>query len=231
MHPPVRAGVTRSSVVVIAGVGLYAECVATHLAGCDGIAVAGATTDPGDALRLVRERRPDVVLLGIDVRDGLALLRLIAGERDPARVVVLGLDESDHRVIQCAESGAAGFVALDAPLAALAPLIRRVAVGEAACSPRIAARLLERVAALASTCDPQPADVALTPREREIVALIDEGLSNKEIARRLCIELATVKNHVHNVLRKLEVNRRAEAAALLRRAGRDRVVDLGAHRN
>jgi two-component system nitrate/nitrite response regulator NarL len=229
-HPSFRADEAPCSVVVIAGLAVYAESVAHQLGGHEGIEVNGATADPGRALHLVREARPDVVLLGMDLPEGVALLRLIAGEHTAARIVALGLDERDGRVIECAEAGIAGYVAPGTRLAALAPLVRSVAAGEAACSPRIAARLLERVAALASASGPQPPGGALTPREREIVALIDDGLSNKQIARRLGIELATVKNHVHNVLRKLEVSGRAEAAALLRRAGGGHVIELGGAR-
>jgi DNA-binding NarL/FixJ family response regulator len=85
--------------------------------------------------------------------------------------------------------------------------------GEALFSPRMAASLLRRVAALAATQPSPSAQVRLTPRERDIMRLLDEGLSNKEIAQRLGIEVATVKNHVHNILEKLQVHRRGEAAA------------------
>src|SRR5881296_1366294 len=95
--------------------------------------------------------------------------------------------------------------------------------GVAICSPRVAACLLRRVAALAAGHGGDLPRAQLTNREREIVRLIDNGLSNKEIARALGIEVATVKNHVHNILEKLQVHRRGEAAARVRGTSRGRM--------
>jgi DNA-binding NarL/FixJ family response regulator len=100
-------------------------------------------------------------------------------------------------------------------IATLASVVR----DEMACSPRIAAALLRRVASLAVERSPWPSGARLTARELEVLGLIDEGLSNKQIAGRLCIELATVKNHVHNILEKLQVGRRSEAALQVRMHG------------
>ena len=97
--------------------------------------------------------------------------------------------------------------------------------GEAACSPRVAAALLRRVADRGARARRLDGEFApLTSRERQIVALIDEGLSNKEIAARLCIELSTVKNHVHNLLEKLGARGRGEAAARVRMARDARIA-------
>jgi DNA-binding NarL/FixJ family response regulator len=94
----------------------------------------------------------------------------------------------------------------------LVTVVRSVARGEMPCTPRAAAVLLDRVGALAA--DRRIADVRLTGREREIVALMERGLSNKEIGRTLCIQLATVKNHVHNILYKMQADNRNDAVAL-----------------
>jgi two-component system, NarL family, nitrate/nitrite response regulator NarL len=102
----------------------------------------------------------------------------------------------------------------------VAEAVWRAANDELACSPRVAASLLRHVRELAALRPPDAAGPGLTPREREIVGLIDEGLSNKQIASRLCIELPTVKNHVHNILEKLHVSRRGEAVARLRQSRR-----------
>jgi DNA-binding NarL/FixJ family response regulator len=96
------------------------------------------------------------------------------------------------------------------------------------CSPRLAATLLRRVAVLAADRAQPRVEARLTARELEIVELIDEGLSNKEIASRLCIEVPTVKNHVHNILEKLDVRGRAEAAARVRPRPR-RLAPVGEH--
>src|SRR5439155_827652 len=113
--------------------------------------------------------------------------------------------------------------AREASIDDLVTVIESVARGEAICSPRVAAGLLRRVAALAAGHGGDLPRAQLTNREREIVRLIDNGLSNKEIARALGIEVATVKNHVHNILEKLQVHRRGEAAARVRGTSRGRM--------
>ncbi|HEX7241600.1 MAG TPA: response regulator transcription factor, partial [Longimicrobiaceae bacterium] len=124
--------------------------------------------------------------------------------------------ETEDVVLACAEAGVSGYVSRGASLDDLVGALRSVARGELVCSPHIAGSLFRRVAALSERREASPAAV-LTPREREILGLIDQGLSNKEISRRLRIELSTVKNHVHNLLEKLQVSRRGAAAACLRR--------------
>ncbi len=104
----------------------------------------------------------------------------------------------------------------EASLEELVEVVESVARGESLLAPRIGALLLRRVAEAAGHKRAPTAAGRLTPRELQVVGLIDEGLSNKQIAARLSIELATVKNHVHSILEKLEVERRAEAAARVR---------------
>jgi DNA-binding NarL/FixJ family response regulator len=131
------------------------------------------------------------------------------------KVVAFAVPETESDIIACAEAGVAACVTREASFGELVATIERVGSGESLCSPQVAAVLLRRVATLAAARSVEPAS-ALTGREREILDLIDEGLSNKQIAQRLCIELPTVKNHVHNLLEKLDVQSRYEAAALMR---------------
>jgi two-component system nitrate/nitrite response regulator NarL len=127
-------------------------------------------------------------------------------------------------VIAYAEAGVVGYVTRHASLAELKDAVERAAAGETNLSSRMALTILRHIARLA-TQHGNPALVPqLTSRELEVAELIDEGLSNKEIARRLRIEVPTVKNHVHSILKKLRVTRRSEAAARLR--GRGLVDDL-----
>ena len=161
---------------------------------------------------------PDVVLLDLARDDGVAAIRHIVAELPWVPTVVLGVPEDDDSVIACAEAGAAAYVTRDESLDDLHHTLLAVARGESPCSPKRVAMLLRRLAALAA--DPVQngtTDVHLTPRESEVLSLIDAGLSNKQIAQKLCVELPTVKNHVHNILEKLGVDRRAQAAAWLRR--------------
>jgi two-component system, NarL family, nitrate/nitrite response regulator NarL len=204
-------------IVIAAEVGVYAEGLGVGLAAHD-LDVAGTATDAVETMRLVRECEPEVLLLDMAMPAGLSLLRVIAADYPDVRVLALAIEETEDLVIACAEAGVAGYVPRDARVVDVAAVARDAALGQAACSPRIAARLLHRVAVLAAGRPEEPADSGLTRRETEILGLIDDGMSNKQIARKLCIEVATVKNHVHNILGKLQVSRRSEAAAVVRSA-------------
>jgi DNA-binding NarL/FixJ family response regulator len=129
-------------------------------------------------------------------------------------IVALGVPDVEGDVLACAEAGIAGYVTREASLEELVAVVRSAVQGELRCSPRIAAGLLRRLSAL-SEHGPSAPRVRLTARQREIVRLIGQDLSNKEIAHRLGIEVATVKNHVHNLLEKLNVHRRTAAVRLL----------------
>ncbi|MBV9773891.1 MAG: response regulator transcription factor [Gemmatimonadetes bacterium] len=156
---------------------------------------------------------PDVVLLDVaGAEDARGVLELFPG----VRVVALGTEDSVEEILAALEAGASGYLTREAPLESLAETILAVARDEMPCSPRVAAALGRRVAALSAARAQPPLLALLTEREREILELIGEGLSNKEIARRLSIRVLTVKNHVHNLLHKLQVRRRGEAAARLR---------------
>ncbi len=187
------------------------------------VAVLGAVSTPEEALPLIRECSPDVILLGVPGENGRAALRsFLLMDRD-TRVVPMGLSPDDLELVAWAEAGAAGFVLRDNSLDELRMVVEAACRGEVYCSPAITARFVQRLRARAAEPDPRVAAVSgprapLTRREREIVFHIDQGCSNREIARRLGIELATVKNHVHHILEKLNARRRSEAAA--RVAGR-----------
>jgi DNA-binding NarL/FixJ family response regulator len=133
------------------------------------------------------------------------------------RVVLLTVPEVEQAVLPCIEAGIAGYVPRNGGLENLVTVIRSAARGEGVCSPRMVGRLWARLAHLARTQAAAAPVESLTGREREILAYIERGLSNKEIAAQLSIEIATVKNHVHKVLEKLHVRRRGEAVAALRR--------------
>ncbi len=164
-----------------------------------------------ELLDLVNSASPEVVLLDVSVTGSIGLLREIAPH---TRVVALGLADAGPEVLACAQAGVAGYVTRDESLDDLVDGLRTVARGGAACSPRTAAMLLQHVSSLASVDGVRQPAPRLTSREREILALLGIGLSNKQIGQRLRIELPTVKNHVHNVLEKLGVSGRHEAAQL-----------------
>ncbi len=163
---------------------------------------------------LVERSSADVIVVDTAGPDGVDTVWRIAANTD-APIVALGAPDDDEHVIALVELGVMGFVERNANLDDLVAVVASASRGEAGFPPRIATMLLRRVSALGS--GRTAVDVgALTAREGQVAKLIAEGLSNKEIATRLCIEVATVKNHVHNILEKLGVSRRFDAVERLR---------------
>ena len=206
-------------ILIVDDTRLYREGLAQLLGRNDRLSVVGVAGERDDALACVRELDPDIVLLHMGMPDSFEILRAMVATAPRTKVVGLRVAETEDEILACAESGIAGYLPRDGSLDDLLSTVDSVARGEVLCSPRVAATLLRRVATLAVERRPRAVAANLTPREREIVGLIDEGLSNKEIALRLSIEVHTVKNHVHNILEKLKVHRRGEAAARLREDG------------
>jgi DNA-binding NarL/FixJ family response regulator len=202
-------------VLIVVGVRLYREGLVQLLSARQDLTVVGAESDgTAAALRLDRTL-PDVALVEMGLPDLDAITHALTGRTPTIPLVAMGIADSDTDVLECAERGFAGFVTRDGSIDELVNTIRGAARGELTCSPRTAASLMRRLGALAAELRPAQAVVRLTRREREIAALMREDLSNKEIATRLRIEVATVKNHVHNVLDKLQVRRRSDAARML----------------
>jgi two-component system, NarL family, nitrate/nitrite response regulator NarL len=203
-------------VCVWSGTRLYREGLAESLGRYEHVDVVGVFGDEDETLAQLHDLRPSVILLDTTFSESMELLRAIVREVPDAYTVALALGETESEIIDWAEAGVSGYATRDTSIAELATVIERVTRGEVLCSPKIAGSLFRRVSALASDDSTSSASARLTTRERQIVELIGEGLSNKEIAARLVIELATVKNHVHNILAKLNVGRRGEAAARVR---------------
>lgn len=218
-HQPVSAATDdRLRVFVLASIRLYREGIADALRRRPGIDVVGLASSHDDAVAIVDAKRPAVAVLDVAGDDGLELVRELRVLAPRMRIVVLAITEVDRDVLAWAEAGISGYVTRDGSLDDLVAAVTAAARGEAACAPRISAALLERVHALASAQPTTGALSRLTAREREIAELLEARLSNKQIAARLHIEVTTVKNHVHNILRKLQVTRRADAADELHRA-------------
>jgi two-component system, NarL family, nitrate/nitrite response regulator NarL len=213
---PVGASTSRPTrLLLIVGIRLYREALLWLLRRRVSVHVVGAAADIPTGLEQLRDLRPDVALLDLALPDALWLVRTVSAAGVPTSFIGIGIGETEHEVIQCTEAGLAAFVSEHDSTANLVATIQGVVRGEMPCSPRVAAILRRRVAALG----PQPLDspgVHLTPREFEVLCLIEEGLSNREIASRLCIEISTVKNHLHNAFEKLHVRGRGEAAARMR---------------
>lgn len=201
-------------VLIVSGIRLYREGLAQLLGRRSGLTVVGAKSEWREAAADIQGLEPDVVLLDMATAEGHATVRDVKRLAPGVPVVALGVPELEGDILACVEAGVAGYVTREACLEELVAAVESAARGELQCSPRIAGSLVRRLAALAANREASPLPPRLTTRECEIVRLIEQDLSNKEIADRLGIEVATVKNHVHNLLEKLNVHRRTEAARL-----------------
>jgi DNA-binding NarL/FixJ family response regulator len=189
--------------------------------------VVGEAADGEEAVKLTRERRADVVLMDIRMPrlDGVEATRRITQDEDLAgvKVVILTTFEIDDYVINAIQAGASGFVGKSVEPAQLLDAIRIVAAGDALLSPRATQALLSSIAAGTTTTEasPQPSKLfdVLTEREREVVALAAQGLSNDQIAEQLYLSPLTVKTHANRAMMKLDVHDRAQLVALAYQTG------------
>lgn len=204
-------------VLVVSDVALYRDGIAIALerdARFRMVAVAGSRSG---ALVARRRAAPQVALVDLGMTEALLTVHDLATGVPPVPVVVLAVPEAEPQVIACAEAGAAGYVTRSASLDDLKSAIAGALSGELRCSARMAGAMFRRLAGRAHGRPRTALGGTLSRRELEILACLEQSLSNKEIARALGIELSTVKNHVHHVLSKLQVRRRSQAAALYRR--------------
>lgn len=202
-----------TAVLVFARVRLYRDGLAEVFEAEPGMRVVGTAAELGDALAKIATLDPDVLVIDASFPNSLSAVRAIASAQPRPAIVAVAIPDVPEGVIAFAEVGATGYVTRDASAADLVNAVQHAANGEILCPPRIVGTLFRRLALLASERVPAPPLQRLTRREREVALLLGEGLSNREIANRLRIEVATVKHHVHNILEKLEVSRRSEAAA------------------
>ena len=214
-------------VFIVAGIRLYRDGLADVLARSEGLFVVGAHAGGGGALAHLALSRPDVALLDMATPQSYAMAREVHQSNPEISVVALGIKASEPELLTCAEAGITGYLREDASLDELIAVIESAARGELICSPRLARELVRRLATLAAERPPDSPQSRFTPRERQILGLLDQDLSNKEIAVHLGVEVATIKNHVHHLLEKLGVHRRHEAILALTKA-RQAVASLPA---
>jgi DNA-binding NarL/FixJ family response regulator len=196
---------------------LLREGLAALIHSQPGFKVLTASADVDEALQKAREAKPHVVLLdfGLEDHDSLALTASVHAEVPTARVIVMGLLPAQEDVADYVRAGASGFIMKDASFDEFVETIRAVAAGAEVLPQALTNTLFSQIARNAvGRSNSRVLDaVRLTTREREVIDLLGEGLSNKEIATRLHIAVHTVKSHVHNILEKLALRSRLEVAA------------------
>lgn len=205
------------SLVLIDDNRLLREGLAALIHSQPGFKVLAAAADAEEALQRVREAKPDVVLVdfGLEDHDSLNLTATVHAEVPSARLIVMGLLPLQEDVANYVRAGASGFIMKDATFEEFIATIRAVAGGAEVLPKALTTSLFTQIALNATRGSKVRAleSVRLTNRERQVIDLLGEGLSNKEIAVRLHIAVHTVKSHVHNVLEKLALHSRLEVAA------------------
>ncbi len=204
-------------VLIVGDIRLYSEGLAEVLGRRRDMRVTGIASDHHQCLDQVRANAPDVTLIDMAMPESLQTVRAIRDLHPEVKVVALAVPELESEIITCVEAGVAGYVPREASLVDLTAAVLDAVKGEFRCPPRMVGTLVKRISVLASRDPIARTAPVLTGREAEIVALIDRGLTNKEIAARLGVSPYTVKNHIHKTLKKLKMNHRSEAAAWMRR--------------
>ena len=211
-------------VVVASEVRLYREGLRRVLQDTDGISLVGVASSAGEVVEQACRLVPSVVVVDMAMTESFSVARHFARTPNIGGIVILGIPELEPDVIACLPPNILGFVTRDGTVADLVGAIHAAGRGEVYCSSD-APQVYQRMAAEASARSNGDCIYDLTAREREILKLMQQGVSNKTISRQLGIGLSTVKNHVHSILAKLGVHRRGEAIRLLYRhedSGRER---------
>jgi DNA-binding NarL/FixJ family response regulator len=208
-------------VLLVNEIRLMCNVLTAALDGEPDIQVVGCATSVDEALDKIQISEVDIVLTSTRLPDKGAL-RLVENmtTTDPSTdVLILGVTEKKERILQFVEAGASGYVTKDSSIDDLVEVIRATHKGKALISPKITAALMERLSEYAQMFADLETGVieeaGLTPRELDVLELLGKNLTNQEIAEKLVIEVGTVKNHVHSILSKLNVNTRDEAATYL----------------
>jgi DNA-binding NarL/FixJ family response regulator len=212
-HPrDVGQASARAGVFVVSRVRLLRESLADIFRTTPGYELTGTSSGDLADIAVVLESGSDILLLDSGTPNSVTFVTALESGGSSVRVVVLAVGEHSPTILALVEAGTFAFIARDGTREDVLATVAAAMRDEALCPPAIVAILVSRVQALAGLDVARPIDI-LTFRERQILNLVADGASNKQISRDLCIQLSTVKNHVHNILEKLKVPDRRAAAA------------------
>jgi DNA-binding NarL/FixJ family response regulator len=198
-------------VAIIGRTRLYCECLARVLIATRKFAVVHLAADDVVTKEGDTGHSPDLVLLDLPEALTTTVVRVLRQLLPKTRFIGLNVDDEDDTILRMLGAGLDGFVVKDAPVEALHSAIENAVRGESSCPIGVLMRLARRI-----PTHHGGAPRALSSREREVIHLVEQGLTNKEIAVRLGVEAATVKNHIHHIMGKLSVHRRMDAVTQLR---------------
>ncbi len=208
-------------VLVVDDHALFRDGLLKIVGGQPDFVVVGEAADGAEALAVARQVTPDLVLMDLSMPavDGLTATQLLSAEQPTCTIVVLTMLQEPSEVLAAIRCGASGYLLKTMRAEQILRYLRGLREGEAAIAPSLAGYILEEFRRLPRPSEPQPtgADANLTRREQEVLLLVAQGKSDKEIAKALSVSVYTVKAHMRNVLAKLNVPDRREAARHLRR--------------
>jgi two-component system NarL family response regulator len=195
----------------------------------DDIELVGQASDGAEATQRAAESLPDIVLMDIRMpkSSGIEACRAMKDAAPSTKIVMLTISDEEEDLFEAIREGASGYLLKDIPLDEVADAVRAVHGGQSLISPSMAGKLLTEFATLARRGEEQPPQQLpapkLTEREMEVLKLVARGMNNRDIARELFISENTVKNHVRNILEKLQIHSRMEAVMI---ALRDKLIDI-----
>jgi DNA-binding NarL/FixJ family response regulator len=203
---------------------LFRSAIATLISAQPDMEVVGEAENGLEGVEMAHELKPDLVVLDVEmpVMNGVEAVRLLRDQLPAVKVVMLTVSDSEGYLFDAIRNGAHGYLLKDLRPEQLYDLLRAVMRNEAPLSPAIAGKILAEFRGkpkIREAPSPEPDGPALTRREIEILQLVADGLSNKEVGNQLFITEGTVKNHVHNALEKLHLENRIQAAAYMVRRG------------
>ncbi len=209
----------KTKIVIVDDHTLFRDGLATILAAEDDIQIMGQGGSADEAIQLVKDHHPDVILLDLDMPGGgLEAARVISNDFPDTKIIILTASEQDDHLLAALKMGANAYILKGVAARELLKILRSVVNGESYIPPALAASvLLEMKAKSHNKKGPENPIDTLTEREKEILECLAKGLSNKEIGQNLFLSEKTVKHHITNILQKLQVRNRTEAALLAQR--------------